>query len=371
MKHFIVIVLSSVISLLWACKGNGNRPATNIQDSLNSLTPSSVATDPTGSQLSIDSASERTADSVASSAAAKTFGFSPDSASFVHMKDSMLAMAKDKLGKNAGMVDSMMSAVGKVSTSSSGGDSASNDAAPNRSIPYHEPLPPNYVIPVTGNGPGFYYEYVGGSVMDDKKSGLSFTILSDPSKTSGWNVHLDAYVQMQQLGVKSHYSFLMDNTFTHILMNDDHKVYTRQKAEETIQQKNYTVTDIKVTRIGKEKLHGFSCVHAKVASVTHFMAEAQRNEFDIWRSEEVPGAASLESSIQVLSAPFTLVMEDRLVKMGCRGAVVKIEFNQKSSVIRKELFRIDKQNIDASIFNIPAGYREDKNTSLYSLMPGN
>ena len=369
MKCFIFPVF--VVILLQACSGNKDRGATNIQDSLKAQTAFPVVTDSLARQSSNQSASEQAADSSALASAAAMFNLPGDSNSLAHMKDSMLSMAKDKLGKNAGVLDSMMSAMSKVPTSSSDTSGSSNDITTKKSIPYREPLAADYVIPVTGNGNDFYYEYVGGSEVGDKKSGLSFTISIDPSKRSGWNVYLDGYAQMEQFGINSHYSFLMNNSFTHVLLNNDHKVYTTQKSEAVIREKNYTVTDIKVVKIGEEKLHGFNCVHAKVTSLTHFMGQAQSNEFDIWRSEEVPGASNLESSIQVLSSPFTLAIEDQLVKMGCRGAIVKIEFDQKSSVVRKELFKITKEDMDDFIFNVPSDFKEDKNTTLYSLVPGN
>ena len=369
MKCFIFLVF--VVILLQACSGNKDRAATNVQDSSKAQTASPVVTDSSAMQSSNASAREQVADSSALASAAAMFSLPGDSNSLSHMKDSMLSLAKDKLGKNAGVLDSMMSAVNKVSTSSSETSGPSKDITAKRSIPYHEQLAADYVIPVTGNGNDFYYEYVGGSEMNDKKSGLSITIAVDPSKRSGWNVYLDGYAQMEQFGINSHYSFLLNNGFTHVLLNNDHKVYTTQKSEAVIREKNYTVTGIKVVKIGEEKLHGFNCVHAKVTSLTHFMGQAQSNEFDIWRSEEVPGASDLESSIQVLSSPFTLAIEDQLIKMGCRGAIVKIEFDQKSSVVRKELFKITKQDIDDSIFIVPSDFKEDKNTTLYSLVPGN
>ena len=370
MKCFIFPVF--VVILLQACSGNKNGAATNVQDSSKAQTALAVVTDSSAMESSNPSASEQAMDSSALSGAEAMFGLPGDSNSLAHMKDSMMSMAKDKLGKNAGMLDSMMSAMGKASTSSSGTSGSSNDITPKKPIPYHEPLAADYVIPVTGNGNDFYYEVdVGGSEMGDKRSGISFTISVAPSKRSGWNVYLDGYAQMEQFGINSHYSFLMNNSFTHVLLNNDHKVYTTQKSEAVIREKNYTVTDIKVVKIGEEKLHGFNCVHAKVTSLTHFMGQAQSNEFDLWRSEEVPGASNLESSIQVLSSPFTLDIENQLIKMGCRGAIVKIEFDQKSSLVRKELFKITKQDIDDFIFNVPSDFRKDQNTTLYSLVPGN
>jgi len=372
MKWFIIVFFAYGISLLSACSGNkAHSSATAAQDSLNATLSSATAMDSTGGRSSNVAGSEQAADSAALSGATKMFGMSIDSNSLAHMKDSMLALAKDKLGKNAGVMDSVMSALSKLSSSSSNASGASDSSTSKRSIPYHEPLADDYVIPVSGNGNGFYYEYAGGSEFNGKKSGLSLTMLLDPAKTSGWDLLIDGYAQVAQFGINTHFLFLLDNGFTHLVLNADHKVYTAQKAEQAIQEKNYSVTDIKVMKVGNEKLHGFNCVHAKVTAVTHFMGQNTNNEFDIWRSEEVPGASQLESTIQVLASPFTLSMEDRLVKSGCKGAIVKIEFNEKTMIVRKELFKITRQDIDDSIFNVPSDYKEDKNTSLYSLMPGN
>ena len=163
MKSFIFRFFVFVVILLQACSENKDRAATNVQDSSKAQTASPVVTDSSAMQSSNPSASEQAVDSSALSSAAAVFGLPGDSNSLAHMKDSMLSMAKDKLGKNAGMLDSMISAVSKVSTSSSNTSGSSNDITAKRSIPYHEPLAADYVIPVTGNGNDFYYEYVGGS----------------------------------------------------------------------------------------------------------------------------------------------------------------------------------------------------------------
>lgn len=349
MLHSIVISFAFMVILLSACSGNKNHTVSNVVDSIRSKTPLAAIIDtpskPAGSLIA-----EQAIDSAALRNVGAMYNMPGDSNSLAHMKDSIL------------------SAMSQLSSSSSSNSGATGNSASNRPVPYHEALGSDYVIPVSGTGTGFYYEYVGGSEMNDKKSGLSFTMMVDPAKNSGWNVYYDGYAQMPQFGINTHYSFLMNNSFTHLVLNNDHKVYTSQKAEQAIQERNYSVTNIKVSKIGNEKLHGFNCVHAKVTAVTHFMNQIQDNEFDVWRSEEVPGSSFLESSIEVLASPFTLSMENELVKMGCKGAIVKIEFNEKSSLVRKELYKITKQNVDDSIFNIPPGYKEDKNTSLYSLM---
>ena len=125
MKCFIFPVF--VVILLQACSGNKNGAATNVQDSSKAQTALAVVTDSSAMESSNPSASEQAMDSSALSGAEAMFGLPGDSNSLAHMKDSMMSMAKDKLGKNAGMLDSMMSAMGKVSTSSSGTSGSSND----------------------------------------------------------------------------------------------------------------------------------------------------------------------------------------------------------------------------------------------------
>jgi Domain of unknown function (DUF4412) len=352
MKYSLFPISISVSFLLQCCSGISNSKTVNKADSL----PAQSSSD--------QSVQQQPVNSTMTPADSDVLPSMPDSNSFTNMKDSVLIQLKDKAGKNGDMIDSVMSMLTNQTSTAE-----TSTPVQKKLIPYHEPLPDDYVIPVSGNGNGLVYEYAGGSIMNGKKGGIAFTIAIDPSKNSGWNMYFDGYAQMNQmnLNINTHYSFLMNNGFTHVLLNNDHKVYTTQKVEQTIQQKNYSVTSIKVTKLGNEKLYGFNCVHAKVSSITHFMGQTETGELDIWRSEEVPGASSLESTIQILVSPITLEMENKLVQAGCKGAILKVSWHDKNSDVIKELIKVTKQEIPDSVFVIPAGYRENKNAALYSL----
>ncbi|MBS1915092.1 MAG: DUF4412 domain-containing protein [Bacteroidetes bacterium] len=236
------------------------------------------------------------------------------------------------------------------------------------SVLYHAPLPDNYIIPVTGNGNDFLYQYYGGSIFKQQKNGVAFSLEATQRQTKQWNVLFKGFGKLAAIGVEAHYSFLLNDTYTRTIINDDHQVYTEEKAKEFIDEPNYKVTGITVTKAGEEKLHGFNCVHAKITGTSVFMHQTMKIDMDIWRSMETPGAALLESTVQTIISPFTTEIENKLQQINCKGAIIKAVMDDAGSNVTKELYSITKKNIPDSVFDIPAGYKEDKNTELYFLL---
>jgi hypothetical protein len=232
---------------------------------------------------------------------------------------------------------------------------------------YHEPLPDNYIIPIMGSGDDFYYQYYGGGILKGQKNGISFSISATPEQTGKWNVYFKGFGKFSELGIAAHYSFLLNNGFTRTILNDDHKVYTEEKAPEKIQQKKYTVSAIEVTNKGFEKLHGFNCMHAKINGTSTFMGKQSKIDIDIWRSIQLPGASLMETAVQTMISPFTTEMEDKLQQINCKGAIVKVVIQDPASQVIKELYSVTKKDFPGSYFSIPPGYKEDKNTELYFL----
>ncbi|HVM86930.1 MAG TPA: DUF4412 domain-containing protein [Puia sp.] len=236
------------------------------------------------------------------------------------------------------------------------------------SVLYHDPLPDNYIIPVTGNGNDLLYQYYGGSIFKQQKNGVAFSLAATKRQTKQWNVLFKGFGKLAAVGVEAHYSFLLNDTYTRTIINNDHQVYTEEKAKEIIDEPNYKVTGITVTKAGEEKLHGFNCVHAKITGTSVFMHQTMKIDMDIWRSMEPPGAALLESSVQTIISPFTTEMENKLQQMNCKGAIIKAVMHDADSQVTKELYSIARKDIPDSVFSVPAGYKEDKTTELYFLM---
>ena len=126
-------------------------------------------------------------------------------------------------------------------------------------------------------------------------------------------------------------------------------------------------TQSTATKIGEEKILGFNAVHAKVISgkkIGNFYAET--DTIDLWRSNDVPMQSSVKDLFDKFQSRtgnfmYTPETEAQLKAMGCAGFMVKMIMKNKNVSMTMQLTKVEHKDIPASMFQIPAGYTEDKN----------
>jgi hypothetical protein len=125
-------------------------------------------------------------------------------------------------------------------------------------------------------------------------------------------------------------------------------------------------TESTVTRIGEEKVFGYDCVHARIISnkkIGNFYN--QTDTMNVWRSKDVPmqsGVKDLFSQFESRTGSYMYSKETaaKLKAMGCEGFLVKLTMNGKNVSMVMQLTKSEHRNLPASMFQIPAGYKETK-----------
>lgn len=155
------------------------------------------------------------------------------------------------------------------------------------------------------------------------------------------------------------------------------------KPDETIDlddsAKTYTVThfnpeDFKtvvktqssVSKIGEEKIMGLTCMHARVIENTNILGNvSDADTTDLWRSNDVTLPANVKELMGYQNSKsnntmFSPDVEAQLKQMGCGGFMVKMTSPSEGLTINGVLTKVEHRDLPASLFQIPAGYKEDK-----------
>ncbi len=152
-----------------------------------------------------------------------------------------------------------------------------------------------------------------------------------------------------------------------IIIDDSAKTYsinninrngldTKEKIEST------------VSKVGEDKILGFNCVHAKIISknfIGNFYSIV--DTVDIWRSNDVPIQSTVKDLMNKFESRtgnymYSKEVTDQLKQMGCIGFMVKMEIGSKDASTVMQLTKVEHRDLPASMFEIPAGYKEDKDT---------
>ena len=111
---------------------------------------------------------------------------------------------------------------------------------------------------------------------------------------------------------------------------------------------------------------GYNSVHAKVISNKKIGNYYNATDtINVWRSKDVPMQANVKELISQFesrtgSYMYSKETAAKLKEMGCEGFLVKLTMNGKSVSMVMELTKAEHRNLPASMFQIPAGYKETK-----------
>jgi hypothetical protein len=150
-----------------------------------------------------------------------------------------------------------------------------------------------------------------------------------------------------------------------ISIDEDKKTYTVNHINIDSIQYPGKIQSV-VTKIGEEKLLGYNCVHARVISNKSLGSFYQTTDtVDIWRSNDIPLQEKFRSLLKRFDSREGSFMYSRdivgqLKQMGCDGFMMKMQMHDKRFKMTDELVKAEPRDLPASLFQVPAGYKEVK-----------
>ncbi len=213
-------------------------------------------------------------------------------------------------------------------------------------------------------GSGTYYEYTVESNTKEHGTVKSISKLYFTNNGEGRSemnvaammgaknaIPLIVIAKMEQ----PHYSVIIDNE------NKDYSLNVIDTSLINMVHQKY-----QVTKIGNETVNGFNCVHAKLVSTTGSGMFKSTSTEDIWNSVDVPGYAIFKKA--TVQQNITPAMMKALNDAGCGGFFVKMTSSDKHYSMTMQLTKAEKQSFPASLFKIPAGYKESNENMMYHMM---
>jgi len=218
-----------------------------------------------------------------------------------------------------------------------------------------------------------YYEYSITSKMNYSRPGAAESGTRQPS-TMKLYISGDGHVRVERdlnFGTagqgKSIHMIILAYTGKpgeSIMINESQKTYSIIHIDSLKIPANMKM-ESNVTKIGDEKVMGYSCVHAKIISVKQFGSVTSNDTLDIWKSPDVPLPSKIGDWMKIYENKFSGFMyaqdvQQKLNSIGCRGMMVKMQIRGKNIAATQELVKAEHQDLPASLFEIPAGYTETK-----------
>ncbi len=104
--------------------------------------------------------------------------------------------------------------------------------------------------------------------------------------------------------------------------------------------------------LGSETLHGYSCRHV-------LLTNKLEGETELWTTREIMDFDSFAKAMGPRSA-IKASFEKSLKDAGADGFAVKMIQRSGKETVVTELEKLDKKSLPASMFQIPAGYKEEE-----------
>ncbi|HVU94807.1 MAG TPA: DUF4412 domain-containing protein [Puia sp.] len=214
-----------------------------------------------------------------------------------------------------------------------------------------------YTVPVQGDAAVYELQYTGGSSLKGKQDGAWKNIYINTKNNTGWNVFTESYMASSAINMKVHSTILSHKDSAYIVsFNSQYQKYNR----EPLSERGKYESEVKVQKIGDEKMFGYSCVHIRVSYTITALHQTVHSTDDEWYSNDVPGAQYVSPVLFESHSPQVV---QKIMAAGCSGALV----NFKSAEMHLQLTGITKKDAPDTTFTLPANYQLDKNTGLYGL----
>jgi Domain of unknown function (DUF4412) len=217
----------------------------------------------------------------------------------------------------------------------------------------------------SGSGDDMYYEYTMAS------AGKSFNMTGYSKLYVAASGKLRSEMQMVNPAVKTTPPIVsigsMDKPGQSVFIDDSAKTYSINTIDTSAIAGNDPFKMVStVTKVGEDKILGFNSVHARIISTKSMGPLGKMTDtIDLWNSPDVPMAPFLRHFMDNnMSKSWTSLMTpaaaDQLKQMGCTGFMLRMQTGSKDAGVRMELTKIQKADFAKSLFEIPAGYKEEK-----------
>ncbi|MEO8771980.1 MAG: DUF4412 domain-containing protein [Ferruginibacter sp.] len=148
-------------------------------------------------------------------------------------------------------------------------------------------------------------------------------------------------------------------------IDDSAKTYTINHIDSGDSNTGEKITST-ATKIGDEKIMGFNCVHARVISKkTMGSFYSSVDTIDLWKSNDVPQQPAVKKLMTkaesgISNSMYSTETTQQLKQMRCDGMTVKMTIGSKDHSMILQLTKVERRDIPANMFAIPAGYKEVK-----------
>ncbi len=121
-----------------------------------------------------------------------------------------------------------------------------------------------------------------------------------------------------------------------------------------------------VTKLGNETIQGYNCTHVKLKSTMGRGMFKSSSTMELWTSESVPGYSFIKKVMT--NQNIQPQMLQALEKNNCGGYIVKMVSGDKDYSMEMQLIKAEPKTLPASLFKIPAGYKESNENMMYHMM---
>lgn len=211
-----------------------------------------------------------------------------------------------------------------------------------------KPIPSNHQLKMTGSGPDMHFQYQM-SVQTKEQSNLKMNAITHLYLSDNKGARSEVLMQVPILGaIKTIVISPLNQPDQVILINEKNKTY---KVESSKNEKQVDKNQYKITKVGTENVYGLSCTHGRVT-------DENGNTYDFWTTRSVPQYQKMVDQYvknqQMGSNNFWTAFK----KADCDGLIVRMEIPHAGGAALYELLNMEKLNADASLFEIPAGYKK-------------
>ena len=219
--------------------------------------------------------------------------------------------------------------------------------------------------PTSATGDDMYYEYTMAS------AGKSFNTTGYSKLYVSASGKLRHEMDMSNPAVRKTPPIVsigsVDKPYQSIFIDDSAKTYSINTIDTSTIAGNDPFKMVStVTKVGEDKIMGFNSVHARIISTKSMGPLGKMTDtIDLWNSPDVPMAPFLRHFMDNnMSKSWTSMMTpaaaDQLKQMGCTGFMLRMQTGSKDAGVHMELTKIRKADFPKSLFEIPAGYKEEK-----------
>ncbi len=219
---------------------------------------------------------------------------------------------------------------------------------------------------LSGSGDDYYYE----STMNSSGKNMMIDEVIKMFVSSKGDIRMESDIHNAMAGNKPSAPIIMlshaDKPAESIDLDDSAKTFTINHIDTAAIGNNEMKINSTATKVGNEKIMGFNCVHARI--ISHKTMGSFYNATDtinLWKSHDVPQQASVKYKMDKLesgkgNSMYSTETAAQLKQMGCVGFTVKMIMNGDKSSMTMQLTKAGRRSFPASMFAIPAGYKEVK-----------